>query len=312
MADKFAAITDLLSCPDDKASLRHASGAFRCTHCARRFPIYEGNLAEILPSGPFELPGSANSEYREGYLKAFKQPFHVSEGSSAWGAEETVAISWARKRHRQVAMVNPLVTEGISPEETIVCDIAAGAGYYTFAYARQFRLVLHCDLSVDNLNYVLGKARSVGLQNIFFLRIDYFTPPFRQSLDRIICLDTLIRGEAHDSALLAAVAGSLKPAGCAVVDFHNWWHNPLRRLGFLPENFHDNRSYSYPEANELLRSVGVQNFGFWPFLQEFHPNTRGTALFSKIFPSTRLIYRFAPPPMKAVADAVALAAGARQ
>ncbi len=312
MADKFAAIANLLSCPDDGASLRLISGGFRCTHCDRGFPIHKDNLAEILPSQPFELPASVNSGYREAYRQAFKQPFHPSETSSAWGAEETVATSWARKRRRQVAVVQPLITKGMTPNGAILCDIAAGAGYYTLAYAHLFRLVLHCDLSVDNLNYVRRKARSHGIHNIFFLRMDYFAPPFQRSLDRIICLDTLIRGEAHDSALLASIARSLKPAGCAVVDFHNWWHNPLRRLGFLPENFHDNRSYRYSEANKLLRSVGVQDFGFWPFLQEFPPATPGTALLSKIFPSSRLIYRFAPSPTKAFATAVGRAAGARQ
>jgi SAM-dependent methyltransferase len=312
MADNFAAIADLLSCPDDGASLRLISGAFRCTHCDRRFPIHEDNIAEILPSRPLELTAVVNSGYGEAYRHAFKQPFHVSEGSSAWGAEETVATSWARKRHRQVAMVKPLATEGISVDETILCDISAGAGYYTFDYANAFRFVLHCDLSVDNLNYAWRNARGRGIGNIFFLRADYFALPFRQTLDRILCFDTLIRGEAHDSALLSSIVRSLRPSGCAVVDFHNWWHNPLRRLGFLPDNFHDNRSYRYSEANELLHSVGVQDFGFWPFLQEFQPNTRGTAFFSKILPSTRLIYRFAPPPTKAIVAAVALAAGARQ
>ncbi len=28
--------------------------------------------------------------------------------------------------------------------------------------------------------------------------------------------------------LLKSIAGCLKPTGRAVIDFHNWWHNPLR------------------------------------------------------------------------------------
>jgi len=293
MADKFAAIADLLSCPDDGASLRHMSGAFRCTHCERRFPIHEENLAEILPSRPLEFPASVNSGYREAYRQAFGQPYSFSETSSAWGAEETIAKSWARKRRRQVAFVQPLIAEGTTAKGGVLCDIAAGAGYYTLAYAHLFRLVLHCDLSVDNLNYVWRKARSLGLQNVFFLRIDYFAPPFQQSLDRIICLDTLIRGEAHDSALLAAISRSLKPAGCAVVDFHNWWHNPLRRLGFLPENFHNNRSYRRTEAEKLLRNAGIESFAFHPFVQEFSVNRAAGRWLSGAFPPTRLIYRIA-------------------
>jgi SAM-dependent methyltransferase len=312
MTDNFPEIASLLSCPDDGAPLHHASGEFLCSSCDRRFPIYEENLAEILPKRTGDLPSEVHSAYRVGYMRAFEQNFSKSNVACAWGAEETAQPSWARKRRRQVAVVQPLITDGTTPNRAILCDIAAGAGYYTLAYAHLFRLVLHCDLSVDNLNYVWHKARSHGIHNIFFLRIDYFAPPFRQSLDRIICLDTLIRGEAHDSTVLAALARALKPAGCAVVDFHNWWHNPLRRLGFLPENFQDNRSYRRAEAEQLLCDAGIERFAFHPFIQEFSANGAAGRRLSGVFPPTRLIYRIPAPSQGTPLYAAAHAAGARQ
>jgi ubiquinone/menaquinone biosynthesis C-methylase UbiE len=213
----------------------------------------------------------------------------------AWGAEENVSESWARKRRRQVAMVQQQITEGIRAGESVLCDIAAGAGYYTFAYAHLFRYVLHCDLSVDNLNYASRKARLLGIQNIFFLRADYFALPLRQSLDRILCMDTLIRGDAHDSVLLTNIVRSLGPEGSAIVDFHNWWHNPLRRVGLLPKNFGSNRSYRRAEAERLLRRVGIKDYSLRPFLQELSPDSMLAGLLSGVFPSTRLVYRFPPP-----------------
>jgi SAM-dependent methyltransferase len=309
MADNLAAIASLLSCPDDGGSLRHASGEFLCSSCTRRFPIYADNLAEILPRRPCDVSASANPACHEGYLRAFEEGYRYDEASLAWGAEESVSESWSRKRRRQVAVVQPLITEGSTPSESVLCDIAAGAGYYTLAYAHRFRFVLHCDLSVDNLSYAWRKARARGIQNIFFLRSDYFTPPFRQSLHRILCLDTLIRGEAHDSILLAAIVRSLRPAGRAVVDFHNWWHNLIRRLGLLPDNFRNNRSYYRSEVQQLLRSCGIRDFCLRPFLQEFDPDAVGIGLLSKILLSTRLIYRFAPPPTEASHAVVARAAG---
>jgi SAM-dependent methyltransferase len=295
MTDNFPEIASLLSCPDDGAPLYHSSREFHCSVCARRFPLHEENVAEILPRHPYELPNSVSAEYQKSYLRAFEQDYRYSGTSMAWGAEETAAESWVRKRRRQVEIVRPLITEGLEPKESVLCDFAAGAGYYTLSYARLFRLVIHCDLSVDNLNYAWRNARSHGIHNILFLRMDYFAPPFRQSLDRIFCLDTLIRGEAHDSVLVAAIARSLKPSGCAVVDFHNWWHNPLRRLGLLPENFGSNRSYRRTEVEQLLRKAGIERFVFHPFIQEFDANSAAGRRLSGFFPPTRLIYCIASP-----------------
>lgn len=312
MANNFAAIARLLSCPDDGGFLRYVSSELQCSSCARRFPLHADNLAEILPRRPCELPTLVNSAYHQGYLRAFARAYRYDETSLAWGAEEIVSESWIRKRRRQVAAVQPLITEGITPGESVLCDIAAGAGYYTFAYAHLFRFVLHCDLSVDNLSYAWRKAGALGLQNILFLRADYFALPFDQSLSRILCLDTLIRGDAHDSLLLDAISRSLKPAGYAVVDFHNWWHNPLRRLGILPNNFHENRSYRRSEADQLLHSIGIRDLCVRPFLQEFDPGAASAGFVSKIFPSTRLIYRFAPAPTRACPTVDARVPGARQ
>ena len=86
---------------------------------------------------------------------------------------------------------------------------------------------------------------------MIFLRVDYLKLPFSQALDYVICLDTLIRGRDHERGLLASIRDALKPGGHAVLDFHNWWHNPLRRLGLLPQNFGGNTSYNYRESCKL-------------------------------------------------------------
>jgi len=55
------------------------------------------------------------------------------------------------------------------------------------------------------------------------------------------------------------------------VDFHNWWHNPLRRVGLLPDNFSGNKSYTRKELRSLLESSGVGPFQTRPFVQELDP-----------------------------------------
>jgi SAM-dependent methyltransferase/uncharacterized protein YbaR (Trm112 family) len=291
MMEHLASLLNLLCCPDDGQPLRFASTGLLCNGCGRNFPLHARDVLELLPSCPVPLPESISAEYRDAYLRLFKQPFQEDGRCLAWGAEETVPQGWVRKRGRQVSAVRTLVTENVK-SNTVLCDIAAGAGYYTFAYQRYFSFVLHCDLSVSNLNYASRRAREKGLGNILFLRIDYFQPPFRHSLDRLLCLDTLIRGEKHDCMLLSSIARCLKPEGSAIVDFHNWWHNPLRRVGILPENFHNNRSYRRSETKELLRDAGIQEANFFRFVQEFDTGTPLEKLCSRAVPATRLVYQF--------------------
>jgi SAM-dependent methyltransferase len=302
MSEKLRTILDLLWCPDEGRPLRLDRERLVCSGCGRGFPLHE-DFAEILPRHAARLPASASADYGGMYRTLFEQSYQNDDTCLAGGAEEHATPSWIRKRQRQVAAMRPLVTEGIEAAASVLCDIAAGAGHYTFAYAPQFRFVLHCDLSVENLNYARRKARERHLENIFFLRIDYFQPPFRHSLDRILCLDTLIRGEAHDAMLLKSIADSLQPSGRAVIDFHNWWHNPLRRLGMLPENFHSNKSYRRSETETLLAKTAFGSATVFPFVQEFNPGSRLDRICSKMVPSTRIVYRVRGGPAAPVESA---------
>jgi len=283
-------IATFLRCPDDGSIVRFERTELQCSLCSRRFAIWGNNIIEMLPTRPFQLSKHASAAYTRGYLENFRKRFFEDANALAWGSEETVSDSWIRKRLRQVRKVEPILKEGSNPEH-VLCDVAAGAGHYTLAYAAQFRFVFHCDLSVPNLNYVRRRARQLGIRNIVLVRCDYFSLPFRQTMDRVICLDTLIRGKEHDSTLLQAICRTLAPSGRAVVDFHNWCHNPLRRLGLLPDNFHHNRSYTRFQADKLLRSIGLEDFSYFPFVQETDDTSMGKLL-AHLLPSTRLMYRF--------------------
>jgi len=307
MNDLFSTLSGRLNCPDDHAILQLEQAAFHCPCCSRCFPIVADNFVELLPKNPAVLPAEFKREYLEGYLREFHRPFVFIEDlgiSEAAKLEkntrarndvlfhaQVAAPAWVQKRSREVKRVLPLLArESSSPK--ILCDFSAGPGDYTLAYASQFSVVLHCDLSVDSLAYAVRKSAQRKLENVLFLRIDYFSPPFQNSLDQIICLDTLIRGKPHETALLRAIQQSLTPQGFAIVDFHNWWHNPLRRLGLLPQNFGKNQSYDRRTAEGLLCETGVAEFEYFPFFQEFDHANLSSRLLSMIVPPTRFIYRF--------------------
>jgi SAM-dependent methyltransferase len=284
-------IASLLCCPDDRRSLRTTDQALECCHCGRVYPVRDGEILELLPSNP---AGSLrNPEYAADYHFEFYRPFEAREGVIPWGLRDALSPSWRRHRERQVRAVLPMLSnDGVSFEDRILCDVSAGVGDYTLFYARRCKWVLHCDLSVDALYYALARSRRLGLQNVSFLRVDYFALPFRRSIDRLLCLDSLIRGEDHEKALLNQIARALSSEGRAIVDFHHWWHNPLRRLGLLRQNFGKNRSYTRSGAEALMRECGIRDERLVRFCQEFEAGSPFAKGLSWLLPATRLIYEF--------------------
>jgi hypothetical protein len=92
--------------------------------------------------------------------------------------------------------------------------------------------------------------------------------PFNNTLQQIICTDTLIRGRLHEILLLNSLHNALSDGGQALVDFHNWWHNPLRRLGLMSQNFGHNMSYTRKTAEKIVLVAGISKWKYFPFRQE--------------------------------------------
>lgn len=291
MPSRLEEIAHYLCCPDDQGSFSGEAGGLKCSRCGRVYRSTEEGIVELLPREP-AVPVT-NREYALAYDRQFHRAFETGEASMAWGARETISRAAIRKRERQGrAVLSMLKAAGRPLGELGLCDISAGPGDYTLFYARHFKWVIHCDLSPDALRYALSRSRQMGVTNIFFLRVDYFALPFRRSLDRILCLDTLIRGPDHDKALLRQIQCALGPEGRAIIDFHHWWHNPLRRLGLLPQNFGQNRSYARHETEKLLREGGIKDWTLFRFYQEFETTNPCYKSITSLLPATRLMYEF--------------------
>jgi ubiquinone/menaquinone biosynthesis C-methylase UbiE len=282
-----------LRCPDDRSKLHAYQDSMVCGLCGREFKSGKRSTLDLLPLRPTALQTIRNVAYVDSYLRLFQQPFASEENCDAWGADEKTPPGWAEGRMRQVKYVLPIV---LRERGKTLCDVSGGAGRYTLEYAKHFDLVFHCDLASESLNYVSRKASTLGLRNVISLRTDYLRLPFYKSVDVVICFDSLIRGEEHERLLLESIKSSVAPGGIAVIDFHNWWHNPLRRVGLLKQNFGENRSYSRREVEALLSDVGISRYQYLPFVQEFLGNDALTSLARKLIPATRLIYWFQPDP----------------
>jgi len=287
------AVLDILArvvrCPDDYDDLVADGVRLSCRTCDRKITVTDDGIVRLLPLRAIDRSDIVNRSYMHKYSMEFSS--ECCSNQQAWGAEEDVPETWSKRRLREVQMIYPLISD---KRLGVLCDFSAGAGLYTLAYAKYFDVVLHCDLSISALKYVSKKAKTMGINNLIPIRADYFSPPFRNSVDVVLCLDSLIRGKDHELRLLRSIKSSLAPGGIAVVDFHNWWHNPLRRLGLLKDNFRDNQSYSRFGAASLLREAGIAEFDYFPFWQESYPEGLPGRVFRRVCPPTRFIYRFKP------------------
>jgi SAM-dependent methyltransferase len=292
MSNLWEELCRIICCPEDGEQLAFSGSGYSCRACSGWFPILFGRIADLRPRSPRSIPRNTNSEFDHDYSDAFHHQLQWSEHARAWGATELVSARWARRREREVRHIQLVLKEQSYSSLYTFCDVSAGAGYYTLASVDSFPLVLHCDLSCDSLVYAAHKAEKLGVDNMAFIRLDYLQPPFAGRLDCVICMDSLERGEDHERMLLRAIRRSLRPSGIGVVDFHNWWHNPLRRLGFLPENFGLNRSYSRSEAEALLRSCGIRKFKYIPFYQECDPTGKRSRIVKAVLPPTRHVFFF--------------------
>jgi SAM-dependent methyltransferase len=288
---EFGASLDLLRrlavCPDDGGALVIGDDCLRCGACGTEHRVSDMGIVDMRPRQP---RSTGTAEYWVRYRSMFAVPSETAAESLPWGAPETAsALTLARKQLHVEAVQSCLSLASSATRPSVLCDLTGGAGHYTLAYSRFFDHVIHCDLDPASLRYTAGKARTLGLTNMLFVRIDYLQAPFVHSLDRIICLDSLIRGPEHERIALESLRRMLASGGIAVVDFHNWWHNPLRRLGLLPENFHTNMSYSVREVKNLLRSTGLPRHQWLPFRQEA-AESGPLRIFSRLIPPTRLIF----------------------
>ncbi len=262
----------------------------RCGTCRRTFRVLDGRMIDLLPSTPRALnPEHFGREYLEYYQRESARPFYSLGDQLPWGTMEAITPKQLQRKQRHRDLVMEALRSQGSPNG-VVCDLTGGAGYYTLAAAREARFVLHCDLSLDSLRYTFEHARRDAVENIFFLRVDYLRPPFSGSLDSVLCLDTLIRGWEHEALLLRSIRHSLRPGGTAIVDFHNWWHNPARRLGLLRENFRQNRSYGRSDAERLLAESGVAIRRYVPFHQEADGDAVSSRVLRALLPATRHIF----------------------
>jgi SAM-dependent methyltransferase/uncharacterized protein YbaR (Trm112 family) len=284
---KILLIEEAISCPDCKAKISYQDPNFICTECRREFPFKDGIL-EMLPSAPIQYAFDKRSAHHE---SVYKTLFHTKREDAnlerSWGNPEAVPAKWLSTKLGHVSFIKKLIEENTTARN-IFCDFSGGSGYYTFEFYKLFKWVFHCDLSIESMLYTRKKAEEKNIDNIIFIRTDYTRPPFNGTLDVIFCGDSLIYSPFHEGLVLNGINQSLNEGGYAIFDFHNWWHNPLRRLGLMKNPFGECYSYSKQQTDNFV-SHRFPKYSYYKYYQEF-PNGQRASMIPRFFPGTRHTY----------------------
>jgi ubiquinone/menaquinone biosynthesis C-methylase UbiE/uncharacterized protein YbaR (Trm112 family) len=307
-------IVEFLACPDDNLPLSINGGRLVCEACRRFFPLIGDNFVELLPSSSIEYSGTdyKEAEYFKEYRDCFLEPFVWDNNALAWGVLDEWEIKRFGKRTEEYkgtrfradnffsrsyrTFMRHRLREieygmGLAKEWTgIACDISGGAGEYSRRLSARSEILFHCDLDTRNLNYVFHRFKELSISNVFFVRCDYLQPPFQPEVfDTVFCMDTLIRGSFHDTLLLKNLLKLTQKGGLIICDFHNPCHNPLNVVisrGFVSQN----KSYSYKELRRFLRSLDINNYSRFKFVQEVKLSNPLYPLFQRIFsPSFNIV-----------------------
>ena len=285
--DKIKIIEQYVCCPDCKTKIVFETTNFICTECKREFPYSDGIL-EMLPSQPVHYAFDQRSGYHEKiYTTLFHTKKEEADPEKSWATPELVPAKWLKTKLYHVNFIKNLIEKNTT-QRISFCDFSGGSGYYTFEYHKMFDIIFHCDLSIESMLYTKKRADKQNINNIIFIRTDYTQPPFSGTLDLIYCGDSLIYSPFHEGLVLNGMRQSLKEDGHAIFDLHNWWHNPLKRLGLMKNDFGACYSYTKKQTDDYVKHHFPRHT-YHKYYQEF-ANGQRASLIPGFFPHTRHTY----------------------
>lgn len=256
-------ILNILVCPDCEGKLVfNKKFTITCGDCERKF-YSESNFVDLLPKKPKEIANPYSKGAVKYYLKQFRtDPKKIYRKFNVWGTYET------SRRGYKVFLENELkVFEKFYPKQReIFCDISAASGFYTFNAAKKFDIVLHLDINMQYLRFAMKKALEKKVDNIVFIRSDYFSLPIKhKALDTLLCTDSLeYYGLENDIKIMERALNTLKTKGRFILDLHN-------RKFYYP----DPKIFEYGKKELIIlkkrfRNIQVIPFGRVPTL--LHPS----------------------------------------
>ena len=212
----------LFSCPACQADLEMRGSHFHCQSCAYDFENTDGIDQLYWPN---HWEGDKHDVTQE--VKAFyeESPFPNYD-------EFDNLDSLASKAKRGVFA--RLLDEQI-PAGARIIEVGAGTSQLSNFLAIKNRKVIAADLCLNSLRLGRDFAQRHDLQNIRFVQMNLFRPPFKKSGFHLVISNGVLHHTSDPRAGFESIAELVKPGGYILIGLYHYWGRlitDIRRIIF--------------------------------------------------------------------------------
>ena len=219
---KIHDIVELLFCPDDKSQIILHDNELICTKCERKFSIDE-NIIDMRPKSKTNIKNDEEKLTYSDYYESLFQDGDPGKAGTFGLSSKSISEGFVTETLNQL--------ENFFTSNLTVCDVGAATGDYSVFLAKKCKLMIHCDLDINGLLISQKKAIREKVDNILFLRCDYFQIPFRnETIDLAYSIDVVERGMVHDQKILKEISRIIKSKGTLIFDYHTKERTKLTRI----------------------------------------------------------------------------------
>jgi len=220
-------LIDYFVCPDCLSvgldvGLRLQNNSVVCPNCSRVF-YFKKYFIDLLPKKPRKKFGfPVRSIFKNYYFDQFKiSPDQVFVKPKSWGIYENLPLGYRVFLDEEKAILENHYSPFSYLRESF-CDVSASNGFFAFSAAKYYKNIFFCDINLEYLNYGMRLSRSLGIKNVFFVRCDMFSFPFRRGkLNAAICTDTFVYyGVKNDLSVIEKIFSSVSKGGVLLFDIH--------------------------------------------------------------------------------------------
>jgi SAM-dependent methyltransferase len=211
LATLFARRADLFVCPVSGEPLVVTGAGLRAQATGRLYPIEEG-----IPR--FYVPPEPSSDGRE--VTDLVRAFYEANPFPNYNDEDT-AQTLAARGHANLLI--SVLDAQLAPG-AVVLEAGCGTGQLTnFLGLAGQRTVFGGDICLNSLRLADGFRQQQGIENVGFLQMDLFRPPFRDDSFDMVISSGVLHHTSNARAGFEALLRKVKPGGLILIGLYNYY-----------------------------------------------------------------------------------------